>query len=70
VLARLFLALNGHELRFDAREAIAAVLALAAGKLSEKENGGLVPLPPRLSRRFRFRPRLARAPRPFQKSSK
>ena len=37
VLARLFLALNGHELRFEAAEAIAAMLALAAGELSEEE---------------------------------
>ena len=40
VLARLFLALNGHELRFDAAEAIAAMLALAAGELSEAEMAG------------------------------
>lgn len=37
VLARLFLALNGHELRFTAEEAIAMMLALAAGELSEEE---------------------------------
>lgn len=37
VLARLFLALNGHELRFEAADAIAAMLALAAGELSEEE---------------------------------
>ncbi len=37
VLARLFLVLNGHELRFEAAEAIAAMLALAAGELSEEE---------------------------------
>jgi death-on-curing protein len=37
VLARLFLALNGHELLFDPADAIAAMLALAAGELSEEE---------------------------------
>jgi death-on-curing protein len=37
VLARLFLALNGHDLRFDPSDAIAAMLALAAGELSEEE---------------------------------
>lgn len=37
VLARLFLALNGHALRFEAADAIAAMLALAAGELSEEE---------------------------------
>lgn len=37
VLARLFLALNGHELRFEPADAIAAMLALAAGELSEAE---------------------------------
>jgi death-on-curing protein len=37
VLARLFLAVNGHELRFAAGDAIAAMLALAAGELSEAE---------------------------------
>lgn len=37
VLARLFLALNGHELRFGASEAVQAMLALAAGELSESE---------------------------------
>ncbi len=36
-LARLFLALNRHELRFDSAEAIGAMLALAAGELSEDE---------------------------------
>jgi death on curing protein len=35
VLARLFLHLNGHSLRFDAQDAIATVLALAAGELAE-----------------------------------
>lgn len=35
VLARLFLAINGHDLRFEAQDAIDAVLALAAGTLSE-----------------------------------
>lgn len=37
VAARLFLALNGHELRFDARDAVRTMLALAAGELSEEE---------------------------------
>ena len=37
VLARLFLALNGHELRFEPADAIAAMLALAAGDVSEEE---------------------------------
>jgi len=36
VLARLFLALNGHALRFDPADAINTVLALAAGDLSEE----------------------------------
>ena len=35
VLARLFLAINGYELRFEAQDAIDAMLALAAGTLSE-----------------------------------
>jgi death on curing protein len=37
VLARLFLALNGHRLEFDATEAVSTVIALAAGELSEDE---------------------------------
>lgn len=37
VLARLFLRLNGHDLRFDAHDAITTVLALAAGELAEEE---------------------------------
>lgn len=37
VLARLFLALNGHELRFTPEDAIHTVLALAAGELSEDQ---------------------------------
>lgn len=37
VLARLFLALNGHKLVFTASDAIATVLALAAGELAEHE---------------------------------
>jgi death-on-curing protein len=37
VLARLFLALNGRQLRFTAADAIEAMLALAAGELSEEE---------------------------------
>lgn len=37
VLARLFLALNGQALRFTPEEAIAMMLALAAGELSEDE---------------------------------
>lgn len=36
VLARLFLALNCHDLRFDPADAISTVLALAAGDLSEE----------------------------------
>lgn len=37
VLARLFLAFNEHELRFEPADAIAAMLALAAGELAEDE---------------------------------
>ena len=37
VLARLFLALNGAKLQFTAEAAIAMMLALAAGELSEEE---------------------------------
>lgn len=37
VLARLFLMLNAVELSFTSEDAIAAVLALAAGELSEEE---------------------------------
>ena len=37
VLARLFLALNGHKLVFDATLATQTVIALAAGELSEVE---------------------------------
>jgi death on curing protein len=37
VAARLFLALNGHALTFTAEAAIAVVLALAAGDLTEAE---------------------------------
>jgi death-on-curing protein len=37
VLARLFLALNGGELRFTAPDAIEGMLALAAGELGEAE---------------------------------
>jgi death-on-curing protein len=37
VLARLFLALNGHKLTFDPQDATRIVLALAAGELSEDE---------------------------------
>lgn len=37
VVARLFLALNGHSLVFLAQDAIATVLALAAGDLAEDE---------------------------------
>ena len=37
VLARLFLARNGSTLTFDRQEAIATVLALAAGDMSEVE---------------------------------
>lgn len=37
ILARLFLMANGVEIRFEPAEAIAIVIALAAGKLSEEE---------------------------------
>ena len=37
VSARLFLALNGHSLKFAPQDAIETVLALAAGELSEEE---------------------------------
>lgn len=37
VMARLFLALNGHAIRFSPKAAIDTVLALAAGELSEEE---------------------------------
>ncbi len=37
VLARLFLLLNGVEIRFDPQDAIAMVLVLASGDLSEEE---------------------------------
>ena len=37
ILARLFLALNGHQLRFEPADAIDAMLALAAGELLEGE---------------------------------
>jgi death-on-curing protein len=37
VLARLFLAVNTHELRFGPEDAIQTVLALAAGALNEEE---------------------------------
>lgn len=37
VFARLFLALNGVELRFEPEDAIRTMLALAAGELSEEE---------------------------------
>lgn len=40
ILARLFLRLNGHNLGFDPQEAIATVLALAAGQLTEEELAG------------------------------
>lgn len=40
VAARLFLRLNGHALAFTEREAIATVLALAAGELGEDELAG------------------------------
>ena len=36
VLARLFLVLNGHELVFEASDAVSTMLALAAGELSEE----------------------------------
>ena len=39
VLARLFLALNGHSLIFAPDDAIRTVLALAAGELTEDELG-------------------------------
>lgn len=37
VLARLFLVLNGHDLRFVPKDAIDIMLALAGGELSEDE---------------------------------
>jgi death-on-curing protein len=37
VLARLFLVLNGVQLRFEATEAVRTMLPLAAGELSEEE---------------------------------
>ena len=37
VLARLFIAVNGASLAFEPEEAIHAMMALAAGKLSEEE---------------------------------
>lgn len=37
VMARLFLRVNGHEIRFDPQDAIETVLALAAGTLAEDE---------------------------------
>jgi death-on-curing protein len=36
VLARLFLALNGHTLEFEPNDAISMMLALAAGRLPEE----------------------------------
>lgn len=36
VLARLFLAVNGHKLKFTSEEAIRMMLALAAGQLEEE----------------------------------
>jgi death-on-curing protein len=37
VLARLFLLLNGHKLRFEAPDAVTTMLALAAGELREEK---------------------------------
>jgi death-on-curing protein len=37
VLARLFIAVNGRQLRFTAPDAIEAMLAIAAGELSEEQ---------------------------------
>ncbi len=37
VLARLFLAINGHQIAFEKEDAVRIVLALAAGDLSEAE---------------------------------
>ncbi len=37
VLARLFLAVNGQDLRFTAEDAIAAMMALATGELGEEQ---------------------------------
>lgn len=37
VLARLFLAINNYELRFDKEDATQTMIALAAGELSEEE---------------------------------
>ena len=50
VLARLFLLLNGQEVVFEPADAIAAMLRLAAGELSEAETADW------------FRQRLARLP--------
>lgn len=36
VIARLFLAINGHKLKFTAEDAIKMMLALAAGELTEQ----------------------------------
>ena len=40
VLARLFLAINGHQLEFSAADAIQMMLALAAGELEEEVVAG------------------------------
>jgi death on curing protein len=37
VLARLFLAINGHQIAFEKEDAVTMVLALASGDLSEDE---------------------------------
>ena len=37
VVARVFLAINGHRLEFDAADAVRTIEALAAGTLSESE---------------------------------
>lgn len=37
VVARVFLAINGHHLEFDAPDAVQTIEALAAGTLSESE---------------------------------
>jgi death-on-curing protein len=40
VLARLFLAINGHQLEFSAADAIQMMLALASGELEEEVVAG------------------------------
>jgi death on curing protein len=44
VVARVFLAINGHQLDFDPHEAVRTMEALAAGTLSEPELAAWFPL--------------------------